>query len=222
MSIILVIAPHPDDETLGCGGALLRHISIGDLVHWVIVSTMDPSCFSAEQIDRRSNEINQVASAYGFASITNLRFNASRLDDIPVTELVDSIGDVISQLRPETIYLPFPGDAHTDHRAVYLSAISATKWFRYPFVKRILACEIVSETDFGLNPEGLPFRPNLYINISDWIEKKIEIMRLYESEIGEHPFPRSAEVIRALARLRGAQSGFLSAEAFMVVKEIIG
>ena len=220
MSVVMVVAPHPDDETLGCGGTLLRHVSRGDSVHWLIVSEMDPTCFSAERIDRRSREIKQVASAYGFASTNCLRFPASRLDEVPCNEMVASISAVVNHLKPEIIYLPFPGDAHTDHHAVYLASVVATKWFRYPFVRRVLACEILSETDFGLAPDGLAFRPNSYVNISAWLDEKIAIMRLFEGEIGEHPFPRSDVAIRALASLRGAQSGFVAAEAFMVLKEI--
>lgn len=222
MSVVLVVAPHPDDETLGCGGTLLRHMAGGDSVHWLIASAMDTARFSAERIERRSQEIDQVASAYGFTSTTRLQFPASRLDEVPCSELVASIGAVVEKLQPGVVYLPFPGDAHTDHRAVYSAAAAATKWFRYSFVKRVLACEIGSETDFGLAPDGLAFRPNSYVDISAWLDKKIAIMRLYEGEMGEHPFPRSEVAMRALANLRGAQSGFAAAEAFMLLKEIVG
>lgn len=222
MSVVLVVAPHPDDETLGCGGALLRHGSRGDSVHWLIVTAMDSARFGAERVERRSREIEQVAGAYGFGSSTCLHFPASRLDEVPCTELIAAIGAVVGRLQPEVIYLPFPGDAHTDHRAVYSAAVAVTKWFRYPFVKRILACDIVSETDFGLAPDGLAFRPNFYVDISAWLDRKIAIMRLYEGEMGEHPFPRSELAMRALASLRGAQSGFAAAEAFMLLKEIVG
>ncbi|MCX7164724.1 MAG: PIG-L family deacetylase [Rhodocyclales bacterium] len=222
MSVVLVVAPHPDDETLGCGGTLLRHKSRGDSLHWLIVTAMDSARFSAERIAHRAREIDQVAGAYGFGSTTCLQFPASRLDEVPCNELVAAIGVVVGKLQPEVIYLPFPGDAHTDHRAVYSAAAAVTKWFRYPFVKRVLACEIVSETDFGLAPDGLAFRPNSYVDISPWLDRKIDIMRLYAGEMGEHPFPRSERAIRALASLRGAQSGFAAAEAFMLLKEIVG
>jgi LmbE family N-acetylglucosaminyl deacetylase len=222
VSAVLVVAPHPDDETLGCGGVLLRHKSLGDSVHWLIVTAMDPIRFGAERTERRSAEIENVASAYGFDSTTRLEFSASRLDEVPCSDLVAAIGAVVSKFQPNTIYLPFPGDAHTDHRAVHFAAAAATKWFRYPFVKRVLACEIASETDFGLAPDGLAFRPNYYVDISPWLEKKLAIMRLYAGEMGEHPFPRSEAAIRALATLRGAQSGFAAAEAFMLLKEIVG
>lgn len=222
MSAVLVIAPHPDDETLGCGGALLRHKSLGDSVHWLIVTSMDSVRYSAERIEHRSREIEQVAGAYGFDSTTCLQFPAARLDEAPCNKLVAAIGAVVDRLQPAVIYLPFPGDAHTDHRAVYSAAAAVTKWFRYPFVKRVLACEIISETDFGLAPDGLAFRPNSYVDISAWLDKKIAIMRFYEGEMGDHPFPRSEVAMRALASLRGAQSGFAAAEAFMLIKEIVG
>lgn len=221
MSVVLVIAPHPDDETLGCGGTLLRHRAAGDSVHWLIVTAMDPVGFSAERIARRSREIDQVSAAYGFSSTSCLEYPAARLDQVPCAELVSAIGQVIGSLQAEVIMLPFSGDAHTDHRIVHTAASAATKWFRYPFVKRILACEITSETDFGLAPAAFGFTPNVFVDISPWLAKKIEIMRLYEGEMGEHPFPRSEIAIRALATLRGAQSGFAAAESFMLLKEIV-
>lgn len=222
MSVVLVVAPHPDDETLGCGGALLRHKSLGDSVHWLIATAMDPIRFGTERTERRSAEIGKVASTYGFDSTTCLEFPVSRLDEVPCGELVAAIGAVVGKVQPEVIYLPFPGDAHTDHRAAHTAAVAATKWFRYPFVKRVLACEIMSETDFGLAPDGLAFRPNYYVDISPWLEQKLAIMGLYEGEMGEHPFPRSEVAMRAQAILRGAQSGFAAAEAFMLLKEIVG
>lgn len=220
MSIVLVVAPHPDDETLGCGGTLLRHRHGGDDVHWLVVTALDAGRYSADRIERRKQEIRTVAAAYGFASTTELGFATTRLDVVPLDELVARIADVVALVKPEIIYLPFPGDAHTDHRFVFLAGAAATKWFRHPSVRRVLACEIPSETDFGLVPDGLSFKPNSYVDISPWLERKLTIMHCYEGEMGQHPFPRSEQAIRALASLRGAQCGTEAAEAFMVLKEI--
>ena len=107
---------------------------------------------------------------------------------------------------------------HTDHRIVFDAVIACTKWFRYPSVKRVLAYETLSETDFSLNTNGR-FYPNYFINISGYLEKKIELMSIYISEIAKFPFPRSYEAIRALATLRGAASGYIAAEAFQLLKE---
>ncbi len=221
MKTVLVIAPHPDDETLGCGGTLLRHRGGGDELHWLVVTQLDGERHSTERVKCRQEEIRKVADAYGFASTTQLGFETSRLDCVPMDEIVFRIGDVVAKVKPEIIYLPFPGDAHTDHRIVYLAASAATKWFRYPSVRRVLACEIPSETDFGLAPDGLSFKPNSYVDISPWLGKKLEIMQRYVGEMGTHPFPRSEAAIRALATLRGAQCGADAAEAFMILKEIV-
>ena len=220
MSIVLVVAPHPDDETLGCGGTLLRHRSNGDEVHWLVITKLAGEAYSATRLESRQQEVREVAAAYGFASTTQLGFETTRLDQIGLNEIVSRIGSVISTVKPEVVYLPYPGDAHTDHCIVYQAASAATKWFRHPSVRRILACEILSETDFGLAPDGLPFKPNSFVDISPWLEKKLEIMHLYAGEMGTHPFPRSDLAIRSLAALRGAQCGTDAAEAFMILKEI--
>ena len=221
MSIVLVVAPHPDDETLGCGGTLLRHRSKGDELHWLVVTQLDAERYSTERVAGRQQEIVEVVAAYGFASVTQLKFETTRLDRVPLDEIVSAVGDVVATVKPEVIYLPFPGDAHTDHRIVYQAASAATKWFRHSSVRRVLACEILSETDFGLAPDALPFKPNSYVDISSWLDKKLEIMYRCAGEMGKHPFPRSETAIRALASLRGAQCGTEAAEAFMVLKEIV-
>ena len=221
MSSVLVVAPHPDDETLGCGGTLLRHVSMGDEVHWLLVTAMDAVRFAPARIEARRREIQAVSAAYRFASVIELGLPTARLDALPVDELVASIGKAVGAIKPDIVYLPFPGDAHTDHRTVFTAAIAATKWFRYPGVRRILACEIPSETDFGLAPDALPFRPNVYVDISSWLQTKLNIMRMYAGEMAEHPFPRSEDGLRALATLRGSQSGCEAAEAFMLLKELV-
>lgn len=220
MSTVLVIAPHPDDETLGCGGTLLRHRAEGDEIHWLVVTQLDTERHSPEGVQQRDLEIQEVAFAYGFTSTTFLGFETARLDQVGMDVIVSRIGEVVAAVEPEVIYLPFPGDAHTDHRVVFQAAAAAAKWFRYPSVRRVLACEILSETDFGLAPDSIPFKPNSYVNIGPWLDDKLEIMKRYKSEIATHPFPRSEIGIRALACLRGAQSGFEAAEAFMILKEV--
>lgn len=221
MSTILAIAPHPDDETLGMGGTLLRHKARGDSVHWLIVTTMPPERYDASVIERRRLELNAVASAYGFASMLELGFPTTALDQVPAGALVGALGDVVKRLAPEQVYLPFPGDAHSDHHAVFRAAAATMKWFRYPSVRRVLVAETLSETDFGLDPTQAPFRPNVYVDISAHLERKLEIMRLYAGETAPHPFPRSEAAIRAQATLRGAQAGCVAAEAFMLLKEIV-
>jgi LmbE family N-acetylglucosaminyl deacetylase len=220
MKRIIVIAPHPDDETLGCGGSLLRHVDKGDEIHWLIVSGITEGLgFTYERKEEREQEIEKVSKLYGFKSTTNLKFPTTRLDSLEMGDIVGKIGAIFKQVQPEVIYLPYPGDVHTDHRVVFDAAISCSKWFRYPSIERILAYETLSETDFGLNPDNNSFRPNVYIDITDYLDKKIEIMNVYKSEMLEFPFPRSIKAIRSLAFLRGAGAGYQAAESFMLLKE---
>lgn len=221
MSIILVIAPHPDDESLGCGGTLLRHIDEGDSVHWLIVTTMTQSQgFSAERIAARNLEIGMVASTYRFAGVHRLELPTTRLDTLPMSDLVSAISKTFRDLQPHTVYLPYRNDAHSDHAAVFDAAASCCKSFRHPSVKRVYAYETLSETEFGLRPDDPGFRPNLFIDIGDRLERKLQILNLYAGEMGIFPFPRSEECVRAQAAMRGSKAGLRAAEAFMVLKEV--
>lgn len=222
MSEILVVAPHPDDETLGCGGTLLRHAAQGDKVHWLIVTEMKPEHgFTQEQVESRCAEIREVARQYGFSSVHALGFSTAKLDTAPLLGLVAAIEAVFKTVRPEAVYLPYPGDVHSDHRIVFDAAAPCTKTFRFPWLKRVLAYETISETDLALNPGLNGFRPNVYVCIDEYVDKKIEIMKQYTTEFGEFPFPRSEEALRALAALRGAAAGCRAAESFMLLKEIL-
>lgn len=222
MNKVLVIAPHPDDETLGCGGTILRHINAGDEVSWLIATEMQKAIgFSDDKIDQRRNQIQGVAKLYGFSSVFGLPFPTTRLDTIPLGDIVKAISDVFITAQPEVIYLPYRGDVHTDHKIIFDAAIACTKWFRYAYVKRILAYETLSETDFAVNPGDNGFRPNVYVDIENFMERKLKIMQSYMGEIGEFPFPRSDDAILSLAKVRGACAGFKAAEAFMLIKEIL-
>lgn len=216
MKKILVVAVHPDDETLGCGGTLLRHRAAGDEIHWLIVTEADNDAVKR----RRIGQIEQVRQAYGFTDIHALNFPTTCLDQLATGTLVGAIAKVVATVAPEIIYLPFAYDIHSDHRIVFEAAYSCTKVFRYPSVRRVLMMETVSETDFSPAIPGQVFMPNVFVDIGDHLEKKLNIARIYEEELCNHPFPRSLEGLRALATVRGAAAGCRYAEAFTLLKEI--
>lgn len=221
MNKVLVIAVHPDDETLGCGGTLLKHKALGDEVHWLIATEMkSEDGFDEAVVSRRDKEIVDVANAYGFKSIHKLGLSAMKVDEYSVGDLVSRISGVFNHVMPDTVYLPFKSDIHSDHRAVFNAAYSCTKSFRYPFIKKILMIETPSETDFAPSTKEDSFVPNIFVDVSDYMEKKIKIMKIYESEVSVHPFPRSERCIEALAVLRGAAAGCVYAESFVLLKEI--
>jgi LmbE family N-acetylglucosaminyl deacetylase len=222
MKNVMVVAPHPDDETLGCGGTLKKHKASGDNIHWLIVTGIDEEAgFSTERISARSQEIKTVSAMYGFDSLVNLNLPTTKLDILPMQQLIEMIGDTILKIRPEILYVPFPGDIHTDHKVVFQAVAACSKWFRFESIKRILAYETLSETDFAISPDINAFTPNVFVDISEFLQEKLQIMQTYKSEMGLFPFPRSEEAIVALSQIRGAAVGCEAAEAFMLLKEII-
>lgn len=217
MSKILVVAPHPDDETLGCGGTILRDKLEGHELFWAIATEPSEALgWSAGQIKRRDLEIKMVAEKYHFSKVFNLHLPAIKLDTLPLTDIIKKISDIYETIKPEIIYMPCLFDVHTDHQIIGKALQSTYKWFRYSHIKRVLMYETPSETEFNFIEKRV-FKPNVFIDISESLEEKIEIMKLYKSEFGKHPFPRSEKLIRALATLRGSQSGFDAAEGFELV-----
>ena len=215
---ILVVAVHPDDETLGCGGTLLKHKHNGDEIYWLICTKIDEG---SDYYAVRENEIKQVSDIYKFDGIFSLGLNTMQVDEYSMSDLIGKISKVINKVEPSIIYLPFKGDVHSDHRKIFKASYSCTKAFRYPFIKKIYMMEILSETEFAPGVKENAFVPNSFVDISKYLDKKIEIMKIFKSEIEEHPFPRSERNLRALATLRGATCGCEYAESFMLLKEIL-
>jgi LmbE family N-acetylglucosaminyl deacetylase len=220
--VIAVVAPHPDDETLGCGGTLLRHLAFGDRVHWIIFTGISTDRgFSEESVRLRDEEISQVAESYGFAGIHRLDYPTTQLDRIPKADMVGALGSIVTNLGVHTLYVPYRNDAHTDHAAVFDACCVCAKTFRYPSVRSVRAYETLSETEYSLKPEDPGFHPNLFVDITGFLDRKLQIMSIYATEMAPFPFPRSDIALRAQAQLRGTQCGASAAEAFMVLKEIV-
>jgi LmbE family N-acetylglucosaminyl deacetylase len=215
----IVVAPHPDDEVLGVGGTLFRRKFEGAKVAWLIVtSAANQAGWSSEAIKKRAAEIESVSTLFGFDSVFELNFPTTQLDRVPLSDLIAAISNVFKAFEPDEVFVPHSSDIHTDHRITFDAVVSCTKWFRHPSVKRVLAYETLSETDFGSGAiQG--FRPNIFLNIEPYLANKLQAIEIYKSEMGTFPFPRSIEAIQALAMLRGAASGFEAAEAFELLRE---
>jgi N-acetylglucosamine malate deacetylase 1 len=217
--ILLVVAPHPDDETLGPGGTLLRRIAEGWLVHWVIVTSAEGFITDKTRLERREREIAEVAKCYRFVGVHKLGFPTTRLAETPETDLYRAIASVIRATKPAEVLLPFRNDPHSDHRIVTSISWSACKSFRASSVERVLMYDTPSETDFAAPND--PFRADVLVEISgEHLARKIEIMALYEGELAKHPFPRSGEALTARALLYGAAAGVPHAEGFMLMRSI--
>lgn len=218
MKKIVVVTPHPDDETLGCGGTLLKYRDLGYEIYWLIITKVSND-YCKDIYEKRKFEINLVADKYDFKRVLQLELDTAKLDVVPTGDLISKISQAFKEIEPNVIFVPYPSDIHSDHKIVFEATMACTKWFRYPFVEKVLSYETLSETDFVINPDANSFNPNVFVNIESYLEEKIEIIKIYESEINEFPFPRSELAIKSLAYVRGAASGFKAAEAFMLLKE---
>ena len=218
---VMVISPHPDDETLGCGATLLKHKKNKDKVFWLNVTKAEVnSGYSAKFLKKREIEIKKVRTNYKFDGYINLNFPTKFLDQIPKSKLIDSFNLYINKIKPDKIFIPSNSDIHSDHKIVFSICQNFTKSFRYPFIKKILAYETISETNFNFTNRN-QFNPNVFEDVTIFMDKKINIMKIYKSEIKKHPFPRSIDSIKSLGILRGSQAGFKYAEAFELIKEKI-
>ena len=197
----------------------MRHRKNGDDLYWdICTSIKEKEGWPTKQVKKRNNEINKVRESYQFNEIFSLNYPTTKIDTFPISDLIEKISKIFSKVSPEIIYMPFTNDVHTDHQFIAGAVQSAIKWFRSPSIQRVLMYETLSETEFNYVGDKV-FRPNVFVNISEFLNDKIAIMKLYKSELREHPFPRSEKSIKALAILRGSQCGCESAEAFQLIME---
>ncbi len=218
---VIVISAHPDDEVIGCGGTLLKHVNNGDDVSWLIVTNVFESAgFSKERVVSRNEEIETVKKMMGFKQVYKLDYPTMSLDSSSINSLIPKLSTVFNELKPEIIYVMNRSDAHSDHRYTFEAVMACTKSFRYPSIKKVLMYECISETEFAPALPEKVFQPNYFVDITKHFKNKLDIMNVYKSELGEHPFPRSLRNIEALAVFRGASVGVEYAEAFQLIKFI--
>lgn len=222
MSRVLIIAPHPDDEVLGVGGTISHHIARGDEVHVLIVTQGNPEVFDRESVERVREESRQAHAVLSVHTTHWGDFPAPDLDTVPHYRLVAFIRQVLEEVQPAIIYLPHNGDVHLDHRYVYQATLAASRPASGLSVHRLLCYETLSETEWAPPMRSEVFAPTVFVNISAHLETKQQAMSCYRSQLRSYPHPRSLECIKALAQIRGATVGLPAAEAFMLVREIIG
>ncbi|EHH0538167.1 PIG-L family deacetylase [Campylobacter lari] len=222
---VLVVSVHPDDETLGAGGTLLKHKYNGDKIFCVFCTDIyEEDGFSKNQVEKRKEEIQQVCKMYNFDDIFHLGLKTTKIDEYPKNLLVDKFSKIFTVVKPNIVYLPFAYDVHSDHRIIFETAYACTKSFRYPSIRKVLMMETLSETEFSPAILGQNFIPNVFVDVTDFFDSKCDIMKIYESELGVLPFPRSIENLKALALHRGCIFGGkdrIYAESFMLLKERI-
>lgn|SRR5690554_47843 len=217
---VLIIAVHPDDETLGCGGTILKHKENGDQIYWLILTQANKNITKYPGIvNIQANYVNQVAQEYKFDDWRHLSFLTTTLDEYPLIDIIKEISKYINEMKPNIIYYHHFADVHSDHRVASEAITSCTKNFRYPFIEKLLLFETLSETEFAPSIRNNAFVPNVFSDITPFMEKKLQIMQLFTTEQMPEPLPRAISTIRALGRYRGSRIGVEYAEAFTLLFE---
>ena len=218
--IVLVIAPHPDDEVLGCGGAIAKHASLGDEVFVSIVTKGTAPMFPESLVEQTRDECRRADSYLGVKETIFLDFPAARLEEVPRHEFNDSFIRLVQRLKPEIVYIPHRGDMQLDHKMVVDAAMVALRPKYDHVVKKIYAYETMSETGWDVPNTVNEFIPTCYVDISDWLKNKIEALGMFNTQIADFPNARSIEAVEALSKYRGATMGMKAAEAFVVVRDL--
>lgn len=217
---IMVIATHPDDEVLGCGGMIARRVSEGNEVHVLVVTRGAEELYSKAEIEATREEMKKAHAILGVKEVTFLDFPAPKLDSVPHHQLVDAILNTINAMKPAALYIPHHGDIHSDHRAVYHASLVAARPINNSPVKEMYCYETLSETEWAPPTANDVFIPTVFVEISAFLDTKLTALACYASQMKAPPHPRSLRAIEALARLRGSTVSLDAAEAFMLVRAI--
>lgn len=209
---ILVVAAHSDDEVLGCGGSLLRHVTRGDEAHVMFLTNGVGARGSNDGAKARSNACQNVMDQIGVTSFRQLDYPDNQLDTVALLEIVRVIEDVISEISPTVIYTHFEGDLNVDHRICSTAVSTACRPLPETNHIQIFGFEVPSSTEWSIKDA---FHPSHYVNIENFLDDKLKLMSMYEDEVRSFPHPRSLEAISALAKWRGSTAGFRAAEAFV-------
>jgi len=224
---ILVVAAHPDDEVLGCGGTIARHADIGDEVHVLIVAEGATSRQLNRNRIQASSELSvlaksaqQAGTILGATDVELLDLPDNRLDSLDRLDLIKTIEERLNAYQPQVVYLHHAGDVNVDHRRLHEAVVTACRPTPGQSVLRLLSFEVVSSTEWQTPGSAPPFRPNWFVDITEHLQRKREALLAYSSEMRPWPHSRSIEAIEHLAHWRGAQVGVDAAEAFCLLRQL--
>ena len=218
---IIVVSPHPDDETLGAGGAISKFISQGHEVMILTVSGHLPPLYKREDYEITLEEAYKAYKVLGIEKSDFLEIPATMIGEEPVHSLNSKIASRLKEFEPHIVFCPFP-DRHIDHRLIFESCMVATRPIGYgKNIEMVAAYETLSETHWNAPYVEPNFTQNLVVDITENLENKINALRCFESQISTSEGPRSLDAVRSLAKFRGSQAGFESGEAFYIIKQTL-
>ena len=216
---VLVISAHMDDEILGPGGTIARHVAQGDVVTACIACKRAyDHKFDAAMVQQEKDACYRAAQVLGYTDIRFLDLRDELLDD-RLLDVIVPLEEQVLSVKPAVVYTHHRGDSNQDHRAVFQASMIACRGLSRHKVPRLLVYEVPSSTDIAPPFPEYAFQPNYYVNISAFLDRKIAAMKEYERELKEFPHPRSPQGIEITAKKRGMEIGFQAAEAFMIVRD---
>ena len=218
---IMVVSPHPDDETLGAGGTITKLIDQGHEVMILTVSGHLPPLYSREDYEVTLKEAYEAYKVLGVSDSVFLEIPATMIGEQPVHVLNSKVTSIMKEFEPNIVLCPFP-DRHIDHRLIFESCMVATRPVGFgKKIEMVTAYETLSETHWNAPYVEPNFTQNLVVNIDKYLEKKIEALQCFKSQISEKEGPRSLEAVKSLARFRGSQAGFEYGEAFYIIRKTL-
>lgn len=212
----MVIAAHPDDELLGCGGTVALHTAAGDHVTSVIVCEGESLRYGADGVNQKSH-IKRAACVLGVEDVRLLGFSDQRLDTHTLTDVIAPLEGVVREVRPDVIYCQYGGDVNRDHQLLFQAVLVATRPTE-TFIESVYAFDTASSTEWAF---PRTFVPDLWVDVTGTLEKKLAAMACYESELRPYPHPRSLEALRNRAKAWGNQACMDAAEVFMTVRRAL-
>jgi len=218
-NVVLVVAAHPDDEVLGCGGTIARHSAAGDEVH--ILFLADGVGARGERVgslvDARMHAAQEAARLLGAQTPRFLSLPDNRLDSLHLLDLIQQVEAVVTEVCPRVVYTHHGGDLNIDHRLAHQAVLTVCRPLPGCSVEALYAFEVLSSSEWALSAGE--FHPTRYVNVERYLGKKLEAVAAYAAEMRPFPHARSVEMVEAQARLRGGSIGVAAAEAFEVVRE---
>ena len=220
--VVLIIAAHPDDEVLGMGGTVLKLKKQNYNLNLLILSNGEDSRGKGneKQIKKRKIQAERVSKLLRINKIFFEDFPDNEFDSVSLLSIVKKVEKKISETKPSIVYTHNPNDLNIDHRITFQSVLTACRPQPGFFVKKILAFETLSSTEWQLKNAKNAFCPTEYVNIEKSIDKKIKILEIYKDELREFPHPRSEKGVRVLSEYRGMEVGYKNAEAFQVIRKL--
>jgi len=217
---VLVVAAHPDDELLGLGGTIAWHVSQGDRVVIALMADAGTARYEDETVQFVRRCALEAASRLGISDVRFAGLADQKLDILPILDITQRIEAILGNIQPQIIYTHHRGDVNHDHQIVYEATLTAARPYRAPYVERILCYETPSATEWAGPYAENHFVPNVYVDITAYLESKLSAVSAYTTELRSFPHPRSLEALRTRAAHWGSVIGVAAAEAFMLVREV--